>query len=239
MYKIAVCDDDIHFSSIFEKMLSKTLDKKGIPFQMTLFSDISSLQHAVESGDIYDLLFLDIIFETEKGICFARFLKEINYNADIIFISSNPEYGVESYDVSPLHYLVKPIEQEKLDAALNRFLDRHASRILHFTTSKGLLNISLSDILFFEIYSHEIIIHKTDGTKETCAGTLKKLEALLPPFTFVRPHRSYLVNLDHISYIVRYQIHLSSGTAIPVSKNLYQNVQSQFIDYAEKKCISF
>lgn len=90
-----------------------------------------------------------------------------------------------------------------------------------------------------EIFGHEIIIHKTDGVKESCTGTLKELEVLLPAQTFVRPHRSYLVNLDHISEIARYQIRLSSGDTIPISKKLYKQIQNSFIDYADKKCLSF
>lgn len=203
-----------------------------------MFSDISSLQRAIENGQKYLLLFLDILFGTEEGIHFARFLREKKYNTDIIFVTSCTDYAVTSYDVSALHYLVKPVSPEKLDAALNRFLDSHTYSSLCFATTRALLHVRITDILFFEIYGHEIIIHKTDGTKETCTGTLKELGKQLPTQTFVRPHRSYLVNLDYISEITRYQIRLSSGDTVPISKNLYQQIQGSFIDYADKKCIS-
>ena len=146
-------------------------------------------------------------------------------------------YAVESYDAAPLHYLLKPVSREKLETALERFLIKNTPRLLHFTTSKGHLSVPIADILFFEIYGHEIIIHKTDKTTEYFTGTLKELEHLLPPLSFVRPHRSYLVSLSHISEITRYRIRLSSGDLIPISKNLYQHTQDCFIDYADKRSL--
>lgn len=239
MYEIALCDDDTAFSASFKKLLSDTLDSKGISCHLTLFTDIASLRYAMENGQGYDLIFLDILFETEQGIRFAKFLRERKWNTDIIFVTGTSEYAVDGYEVSPLHYLLKPVDPEKLSAALERFLQKNTFPGLCFTTPKGLLHIKISDIVYFEIYGHEITIHRADGAKETCTGTLKDLEELLPPMTFVRPHRSYLVNFDHISEIVRYQMRLSSGDTIPISKNLYLKIQRSFIDYASKKCLSF
>lgn len=239
MYEIAICDDDIVFSSTFEKLLSQLLDEKKASYRLTHFSDPDSLRQAIEQGKTYNLIFLDILFDSEKGIHFAHFLRNKRYNTDIIFMSTTSDYAVSSYDVSALYYLEKPIDQKKMEAALDRFFEKNTMRSLHFTTSRGILHIQIDDILYFEIYSHRIVIHKADGTKETCTGTLKELENLLPSLTFVRPHRSYLVNFGHISEIIRYQIRLSSGDIIPISKNLYRHVQDNFIKYADKNCLSF
>lgn len=239
MYEIAICDDDIVFASAFSATLSEMLTAKKVPFHLNTFSDPSALLDSIKRGEKYHLLFLDILFQTEEGLQFAKVLREKNYHVDIIFITTCVDYAVASYDTAPLYYLLKPVDPEKLDAALSRFLEKNTPNSLHFSTSRGHLYIQMCDILFFEIYGHEIIIHKTNGLNETCMGTLKELEKLLPPLTFVRPHRSYLVNLDHITEIVRYQIRLSSGATIPVSKNLYHQIQDTFIDYAEKNSLSF
>lgn len=239
MYEIALCDDDAAFSAQFEETLSGLLNARRIPFCLALFSDIAALRRALENGQKYSLLFLDILFDSEEGIPFAKFLREKNYAMDIVFVTSSPDYAVASYDISALHYLVKPVSCEKLNVALNRFFNKLPQHTLHFTTPLGNLQMRISDISFFEIYGHEIIIHKTDDTRESCIGTLKELESLLPPLTFVRPHRSYLVNLSQIAEITRYQLLLFSGTAIPISKKLYRQVQDSFIDYADKKCLSF
>ncbi len=239
IYEIAICDDDKEFLSSFRPMLEAALNARGTAYRLTLFNDPSALMREMEQGKKFDLLFLDIYYDSEKGIRFAKALREKNDQTDIIFMTALTDYAVESYDAAPLHYLLKPIDPEKLDIALSRFLEKNSPQKLHFMTAKGHLCVPVSNIVFIEIYGHEIIIHLANGTKETCIGTLKGLEPLLPEFTFVRPHRSYLVNLGHIEEITRYQIRLSSDDLVPVSKNLYNNILSSFINYANQSSISF
>ena len=230
MFDIAVCDDDAVFAAAFEKQLSRAMDARDVPYRIASFSDPDALLHSVESGDRYELLFLDVLFaQAERGIGLAAALRETGCDADIIFISTSPEFAVASFDVAPLHYLVKPvttkgvveaflvkpIADEKLNTALARFLDKNMPYLLRFRTNRGYVQIYLEEVTFFEIYSREIVIHKINGTKETCVGTLKELEDRLPAHTFVRPHRSYLVNLDRICEIVRYQIRVSTGVRSP------------------------
>lgn len=239
MYNIAVCDDDAVFLSSFKTMLAAALNARQVTYRLLSFSDPCALMQAMENGQKFHLLFLDIYYETEKGLQFAKALREKNDQTDIVFMTALPDYAVESYDAAPLHYLLKPIDPKKLEAAVARFLDKNTPQNLHFITAKGHLRIPIADILFFEIYGHEIIIHLTSGVKETCAGTLKELERHLPDLTFVRPHRSYLVNLSYISKITRYQIQLSSGNDIPISKTLYHDTLNLFIEYLNQSSISF
>ncbi len=239
IYEIAVCDDDTVFLSSFRPILEEALNARSAAYNLTIFNDPSSLMQEMRQGRKFDLLFLDIYYDQEKGIQFAKSLRERNDQTDIIFMTALTDYAVESYDAAPLHYLLKPIDPEKLDTALSRFLEKNSPQKLHFMTTRGHLCVPVNDIIFIEIYGHEIIIHLSNGTKETCIGTLKGLEPLLPEFTFVRPHRSYLVNLGHISEITRYQIRLSSNEFIPVSKNLYNDILSSFITYANQSSISF
>ncbi len=239
MYKIAICDDDAVFLSSFRPMLEDALTKRNVSYHVSVFSDPDNLSHAMKEDEKYDLLFLDIYYDTEKGIQFAKSLRKNNDQTDIVFMTALTSYALESYDAAPLHYLLKPIDPEKLDIALDRFLEKNAPQKLHFMTTRGHLCTPIDDILFFEIYGHEIVIHLTNNTKEICIGTLKGLEQLLPDMTFVRPHRSYLVNLKHIAEITRYQIRLSSGDLVPVSKNLFNSTLNAFINYANQSSIFF
>ena len=236
MYSIALCDDDEDFLRSFGKRLSGAMESRGLPFRLSSFRNPRALQGAVEAGEQFDLAFLDVMFGKAEGLRLAETMRREKWETDIVFVTSSPEFAVESYDSAPLHYLVKPVAPEKLDVALERFLRRHAPDLIHFSTARGTLQMRVSDIRYFEIYGHEIVIHKTDGNKESCTGTLKELETALPPMRFVRPHRSYLVNLEHVGKIVRYQIVLTDGTAIPVSKKLYQKTQDEFIEYADGAC---
>lgn len=245
MFEIAVCDDDKEFMNAFEAQLTAALEEAGVPGHIVCYTDCGALLDAVRGGQKYDLLFLDILFGREAdalremGVSMARTLREMGAGADIIFMSTTPDFAVDSFDVSPLHYLLKPIEAAKLQTALARFLDRNRPGSLSFSSPRGILRILLSDILYFEIYGHEILIHQKGGSCDTCTGTLKELEAALPARSFVRPHRSYLVNLDHVTEIFRYRMRMDDGEFIPISKNLYRQTQESFIEYADGSCVSF
>ncbi len=239
IYEIAVCDDDKVFLASFRQMLEEALSARSAAYNLAFFNDPSALTEEMDQGRKFDLMFLDIYYDKEKGIRFAKSLREKNDQTDIIFMTALTDYAVESYDAAPLHYLLKPIDPKKLNDALSRFLEKNSPQKLHFMTTRGHLCTPVSDIIFIEIYGHEIVIHLANGSKETCVGTLKGLEPLLPELTFVRPHRSYLVNLEHISEITRYQIRLSTNDLVPVSKNLYNNILSSFINYANQSSISF
>lgn len=223
-----------------KKMLSVILTGKGVSYRLSTFSNADCLRQSINQGERYALLFLDILLGDGNGLQFAKHLRKEKRSMDIIFISSSKDYAIESYDVSPLYYLLKPIQSEALESALDQFLNKTITQSICFTTSKrGLLHIYLADVKYFEIYGHEIIIHTKNGAAERCSGTLKNMEELLPSMSFIRPHRSYLVNLDQIREIFRYRIRLSSGELIPISKSLYNKVQNQFIEYASMKHAAF
>ena len=240
VYDIAICDDDGAFAAAFQEQLTRTLDARGAAYNIAVFSAPDELRRAIACGNRFGLLFLDVLFaERERGLDLAASLRRAGSGVDIVFMSASPDFAAASFDVSPLHYLVKPIRNDKLNAALDRFLAKNAPYFLRLRTHRGYIQVSLNEVTFFEIYSREIVVHKTNGAKESCVGSLTEVEDSLPAQLFVRPHRSYLVNLDHIAEIVRYQIRVSTGEAIPVSQKLYAQIQQAIIRHADRRTAAF
>lgn len=238
MYDIVICDDDAAFAAAFQQQLMSALDARGVGYNITVFSTPEAVRHAIEAGRRYQLLFLDILFaETEQGIRLASALRGMGCDAEIVFMSTTSAYAVASFDASPLYYLEKPVRDDKLNGALSRFLEKNEPYLLHFETNRGFLQLPLAEVTFFEIFIREIVIHKTNGEKESCVGTLKELEGRLPANTFVRPHRSYLVNLDQIVELTRYKIRVSTGEMVPVSQKLYSRVQHAIISHAARRTV--
>ncbi len=234
MYKLAICDDDAAFNASLKSFLYEFFSDREIDFTVDVFEDVLSFDAAVDAGAEYDLLFLDILFETGNGIDYARRFRAQKFKFDIIFISASRDYAIESYDAEPLYYIVKPVQPDKLAAALKRFLEKRTSAYINLNTTRGLIKIDLSDILYFEIYGHRVSLCKSDGTNEELRSTLKEMESKLPPEMFIRPHRSYLVNLGYITEITHYNIKITNGALIPISHALYNKVQLEFLDYLDK-----
>jgi len=228
MYRFAICDDDSQFASLLKEALITNLNRRNISFEILSFDSPSSLISRFEH------LFLDIVFQDTTGIQTARRLRSFRIDTDIIFLSSSSDYALESFDVSPLHYLIKSPKLEKLEEALDRFFDKHAEQNFYVKSREGILALPVSDILFFEIYGHDLSVHLTSGENHTFSGTLKKIEEDLPSSTFIRAHKSYLVNMAHIVKIARYQITLSTGQSVPISKKNYLSIMSAFVDYSTR-----
>lgn len=235
MYRLAICDDDKDFCALLEKFLRGFFAGRSIECAVVSFSDIQSLDASLSDGSRYDLLFLDIMFGNGNGMSYAKRLRAHGYKFDIIFITVCKEYAVESYDVNPLYYLTKPMEQKKLTAAVVRFLEKNAPKYICFNSPGGTIKLKLSDIYYFEIYGHRVVIHKSDGTQADIRGTLKDIESQLPPKMFIRPHRSYLVNTSSITEIKHYSVQISNGETIPISRSLYNKIQLEFVDYLAEK----
>ena len=235
MYKIAVCDDDTDFCNILKDCVNDFFSTKEPECIVRTFCDVESLGRSIDSGFEYDLIFLDIIFDNANGLAYAKKLRERSGKPDIIFISTSKEYAIESYDVDPLYYILKPLDREKINAALERFLDKHMPHNLFFDTANGMIKIKISDIIYFEIYGHRVIINKADGSKTDFHGSLKDVETQLPQLLFVRPHRSYIVNMGFISEITRFDIKLTNGALIPISKAQFGTLQHKFLNYLDKK----
>lgn len=232
MYKLAICDDDAHFASQLKEALTSSLHKRNITFELVTFDNPADLISYYENGNSFDLLFLDIVFTDTTGIKTARTLRSFNADSDIIFLSSSSDYALESFDVSPLHYLIKSNKLEKLEEALERFFQKHTELSFYIKSREGILALPISDILYFEIYGHNLSVHLSSGESHTFSGTLKKIEEDLPMCNFIRAHKSYLVNMAHITKIARYEITLSTGKSIPISKKNYLSIVSAFVDYS-------
>lgn len=235
MYQIALCDDESSFCDSFEHLLSKLLSHKAISYKLNYYPNVSTLESDLKQGISYDLIFLDILIGQNNGIDFARKLRALGKNFNLIFVTSNPEYALDSYDVAPLHFLVKPLSEEKLETALNRFLEKYNTPTLYFQIPGETFSIAVSDILYFEVYSHDVRLKKITGEIISFTGSLKEIEEMLPFMTFMRPHKSYIVNMQYITKIVRYEITLTSGEVIPLSKGKYLDIQNRFIEYAGHK----
>lgn len=219
-------------------MVKETLLAYHVPSVLDYFTNFSALSEVMKNEKQYDLVFLGVFFDNSNGIDFARAMRKKGQQTGIIFLAISKDYAFESYDAAPICYLLKPIAREKLKQALYRALVSRVPQRLVFQTSKGIFAASMNEILYIESYDHTIYIHKTDGTRKTISATLSGLENSLPPMHFSRPHKSYIVNMTHISEIVRYQITLCDNIKIPIGKSRYDDIKKNFTQYAEQKMIS-
>lgn len=166
-----------------------------------------------------DLIFLDIQMPTLTGMDFARTL---GGRTPVIFTTAYRDYAVESYELQVLDYLVKPITFPRFYQAVDNFLQSRpetsapekvannnlptAAAFRYFNVNKKHIKVALSDITYIESRKEYIIINTADQqlqTKEKISAFIKSL-----PQNFIRVHRSFIVNTDHITAFTNQDIEI-------------------------------
>lgn len=236
--RVAIVDNEPLFATVLKKMSTRLLEKTTYAFTIDTYQSAESLLAAL-STSAYDLFFLDILLDGMNGMELARKIKAKEANGKIVFITSSIDYAVESYEVSPLHYLVKPVTLVNLEEAFRRFFEvfceseSKGETVLLKDTSNRTVAILISDIYFAEILETKITIHTTNGPLYI-KGRMDDLQKLLPPEHFFRCHRSFLVNFQQVTGSRRYDFILKNNMLVPISKGNYKHAVESFAAYLER-----
>lgn len=230
MYRLAICDDNqadvIYLSSFLEKWAEK--EEKALKIESFPSAEAFLFQYEEEKS--FDILLLDIEMGDMNGIELARKIRRENHLVQIIFITGYMEYVAEGYDVEALHYLLKPVTEEKLYGVLDRAAERLKSKEkeLCLTLPGSVTRIALCEIRYLEVRRNYVTIHGAEDY--TVKKTLNELEEELDG-SFCRTGRSYIVNLHFVKKITRTQVILKDGREIPLSRNCYEKMNQAVIQY--------
>ena len=222
---IAVCDDDINQVNALKAILREWNS-------LVTIDEYSSAEQFLFCYPDHpcDLLLLDIEMGDMNGMELAHKLRENGDFLPIVFITGYSEFMQDGYDVEALHYLMKPVDRNKLLAVLDRCSQRSTANRAVFPAEDGSVCIDIFNIVYLEAFGKKTQITLKDGSKEMCACGLSAAAEKLNS-DFISCHRSYLVNIRYIRNISRKEIVLDSGEAIPLSRRLYDSVNRAFIGF--------
>ncbi len=231
MINVIICDDN----SLFLNDLAQSIERV-VGFEHRVFSFESASELLTNTEEAFksnmSLLLTDIEMPDINGIELAKKLKEIYPLLQIIFITNYTEYVEKAFDVEPAHYIIKPINDEKLRLALNKAaeqLQKQTKNCLQINTKEKFIRIPYSEIKYIESVGRKAVVYAL--SKSTAIPKkLDDLEKLLPD-CFLRVHKSYLININMVEQIKNYKITLFNGDVIPVSKSKYPQTKSRIIDY--------
>jgi len=230
-YKIAVCDDNQTDSNYVTNMVQEWAKQHGHLAQTKCFLSAESFLFQYAQEKDYDILLLDIEMGEMDGVALAKKVRQDNEKVQIMFITGYPDYVGEGYEVAALHYLMKPVDREKLFAVLERAvanLQKEKQAVL-LSVDGETVRISVDEIQYVEAFSHSISIITTKGTYEV-RKPLSEMETLLGE-EFVRCHRSYLVGLRFVSGLSKQKVTLDDGTELPLSRSASAAVHKAFVKY--------
>lgn len=229
---IAVCDDKETELTAIDKLLSAWETERNIPLRRRLFQNVVELMDAARQ-EKFTLYLLDVLMPAMNGMSAAHEIRTFDSAADIVFLTSSPEFACESYRVQALDYLLKPVDKRLLFSLLDRLYHREQrpQEALTLKTSTTILRIPFSELSFVEVIGKRLYFNMADGDVREVAGSLKDYEELLLARPeFMRVHRSYIVNMLQAEEFSSSHIRTFSGKEIPVSRLLYPQLQKDYME---------
>lgn len=176
--------------------------------------------------DRIDLMFLDIKMPAISGIDFVKSLK---HSPAVIFTTAYANYAITGFELDAVDYLLKPITRERFDKSIGKLFrsqlpeKSEAKTYSYFKVSGKLVKVQHTELLYAQSVKDYISI-KTAHGNYLVHMTMKYLERLLPAGVFLRVHRSFMINKQHVSAIDRTRI-LIGEEVIPIGENYRANVE--------------
>lgn len=236
MIHIAICDDDRSDLNRVQTLLEEYRTERGQELCSESFQSTLDLLAEVEHGTRFDILFQDVLMPGQNGMEAAAELRQIDENIKIIFLTSSPEFAVESYEVNAFFYQLKPIWKESFFRIMDSVLETCAAEQkqgMILRCKSGIVRVEPRRIEYCEMIRRTLLIHLTSGRTLETSGTLEELAAQLAPYGgFLRPHRSYLVNMACMQKISSRAITMNCLTEIPIPRGKYNEIKNQFLEYA-------
>lgn len=233
--KIAVCDDDDYQRNRIIELVRKGFEKTDYIESIDRFE--SGEEFLASDRDKYDLVFMDIYMDGINGMETAKELYSGNKRTKIVFCTTSADFGVESYDVEAMRYLLKPIEEEKFFAVLDFFFKNFAAKkTITVKCDRIDETIALDDIVWIESQGHKSVIHTVNG-EYTTRISLSQFYEELEAFGFMKPVRYALVSVNEIVGTPNKTLVLSDGTEFDIPKDKRVAVRNEFADIKYKRLI--
>lgn len=230
--RFAICEDHRDEAVWLQEIIEAWADRERQQIEIRIFEDTASFQFAREDG-LWDALFLDIQMPGENGIDLARKLRKQGDEIPIVFVTGLESHMSEGYEVDAVHYLLKPVQSDKVWGCLDRIRLRMKQRVeeeIVLETEDSMARLKVRDILKIEVYSRKCI-YTTEREEYIVTEAMKEAVEKVPRETFILCHRGILVNVFHIQRIEKDKLHLTGGMTVPVSRRLYPTVNQAFINF--------
>lgn len=239
---IAIVEDCREHSDLIKHYIeewSKAAIKK---VYVTVFESAEKFLFYHEDASNIDVVFMDIQMSGISGVELARKLRENNQDTAIIFTTGIDDYIEEGYELEAMHYLMKPVSEEKVKFCLDKVASKNKKKECYVVLNgeEDTFRTAISKIWWVSAMGHKVIlgIENMDGSIETITAknSMGELEKeLLQGGMFQKTHRSYIVNLMFVKSITKTDVIMDNGDKIPLSRRMYQKVNESFIHFFARK----
>lgn len=231
MIRISICDDEKTVLNEIGGKIQLAFENENFQAEIFRTANPFELLEYIKHNEI-DVLFLDIDMPILNGMDIAQFLIDSNIRPLLIFVTSHDALVYQSFRYHPFGFIRKSYFDEEIGSVVKSITDELQKKSEYFSckTNEGLFRFLLSDILYFESESNYINLHCKDKVYKF-RSTITALEKKLSSKGFIRTHKGFLVNQQHIFAIRGDNIELSSKVIVPIGRTNRDSVKKTILRY--------
>ena len=213
MIKKAICDDSIEFNEILSYKIKNALSKLiDIEYTVTSFTDLDTFKEYYDNNRV-DIAFLDVMVNDRNAIDWSISNLKNSYTQSV-FMTSYPQCAYNLSETNCCYFIIKQkMNDESITNALRKALKNTTQKKNNMTIVKsGSKNIAVNfnELIYIETFNNNLVLHITNEEPITIYSTLKEYEKTLPP-NFLRCHKCFMVNMNHIVSFEQYKFKVNSG----------------------------
>ena len=230
--RIAICED----TESDLKRLKGFIENSGISYTLDVFLSGEALIAQFNKGS-YDIIFLDVFMEELSGVETAEKIREVDSLVVIVFVTTSEDFTREGYRLNAYKYMIKPIIKEDVEESLDLAIvkrDRSLEAALEIISEGKAVSIPFNDIVYVESRDSRSYVIASSGDEYPTVTPLDSLEALLTPPRFLRTHRAYIVNLDHVDDVDDDFI-MDNGNVAYIRVKDQRRIKNKYDDYLFSK----
>lgn len=239
--KIGICDDDmLHCVQLENYILNIAKKFSGFSIDTEVYQSGEELLRILEDDSMRpQILFLDIEMKQMNGIETARKIRTTDQKMIIIYVTSYDKYTMESFDVKPFRYLLKPITDERIEQVFSQAVDEIMNNhtYLFFKRNHEQLQINCEEIISITSEKGRMLrVNMTDKNLEYLFyAKIKDVEKQLNPLVFVKVNQGTIINLNYIHIMTNEEVYLSTGETVIISRGKKKEVKEVYSLYMKRK----
>lgn len=230
--RIAIIEDQPTEADFLKEKTIDLLAERSITVKIDVFTSKTAI---LKEKTSYNLYLIDCLLPDGSGVELAKTIRASNEGAAFIFTTAYLEYAAEGYEVDALRYLLKPLDMEKLQEALDCFMQRYIDDpTVELTgTSRFADFVPASKILYIENIDRRVIVRLSDRLVET-QKPIRDFEKELSEDCFFRTSRSFLVNLRHVSEKQDNTLIMRNGEHVTISKRKLPLFNRSYVQFLKR-----
>lgn len=226
MLRVAICNDNISEIEALCDFINKyTTENQNTKIQLKYFTTAEELKSSISSGEIFDCVFLDTEMPYLDSKSTSNKIQEINHSTEIVFLTNSENSAPESHGIRAI---TKPISQSNMNELLQSLPESQHPEIT-VKGKQGYIKIGIDTLEYIEVYNHDLYYHILNHETIKTRQKLSDMEVELAEYKqFIKPHRSYIINLDYVESIGNGYLTMKNGEEIPVAMANLQSVNDAF-----------